>query len=62
MQATITIKLGNAAMLTTADISDALDKLGTVLRENWEPKAGDTIRIRDGNGNVVGSYNVTEAP
>ena len=52
---TLTIKLGNEAMLDGADIADALDTAG------YQVEQGETTAlIFDRNGNRVGSWRLGE--
>lgn len=48
----LTLKLGNDAMLTLDDIADALELVASKLRQG----TSGTGKIRDANGNPVGSY------
>jgi hypothetical protein len=58
------IDYGNAAMLDTADIQDALERVATTI--GWEDVC--TVQdmpagiIHDRNGNRVGTYGVVSKP
>lgn len=52
---TLTIKLGNAAMQDPADVAHALQTLAFRLRDEGFGTGG---RIRDENGNTVGTWDV----
>jgi hypothetical protein len=57
MTFTLTIKLGNDAMQTEQDISDALQAL--INEGSITIGRGNGRNIRDLNGNAVGSWKVT---
>ncbi len=63
MTFTLTITLGNDAMQTPGDVSLALSELAEKFRNNGEPFEGSDLydrngRIRDLNGNTVGTWRV----
>lgn len=61
MQFKLTIELGNDAMSRYDDVADALAKLAKTLRHGTDDLVGaaDAGRIRDINGNTVGTWEVT---
>jgi len=53
--------MGNDAMLTAADIADALDDTSRGIRDDGDFIPGDhEFAIRDANGNTVGKWMVTD--
>lgn len=61
MAFTLEIKLGNAAMQTPADVGRALEKVaGGLVTSGWD--GIESGRIRDENGNTVGTWNVEDPP
>ena len=61
MQISITIELGNETMSRYDDVADALAKLAETLRHGTDDLVGaaEAGRIRDINGNTVGTWEVT---
>lgn len=55
----VEIELGNDAMLTGADLAQALAKVGDVLRHYADLPVGLALNIKDANGNTVGRWRVT---
>lgn len=63
MKLTVEIELGNETMQTAADVIDRLPKeiyRGLERGLNDPIQAGDGGKIRDLNGNTVGSWTVSE--
>ncbi|MDQ1113947.1 uncharacterized protein with von Willebrand factor type A (vWA) domain [Microbacterium testaceum] len=62
MEFRLAISLGNAAMLTPADIADALRNIADNIGEGYEPAVAtySPHQIRDTNGNRVGAWEVSE--
>jgi len=63
MKFQIEIKLGNDAMQTYDDVSQALKSVRAYLktyRQGEKVEPGDNAPIRDLNGNTVGTWTVTE--
>lgn len=61
MKFTLEIDMGNDAMLTAADIADALDDTSRGIRDDGDFIPGDhEFAIRDANGNTVGKWMVTD--
>jgi hypothetical protein len=57
----LTIEMGNAAMSTPADVGRALEKVaGGLVSSGWD--GIESGRIRDENGNTVGSWSVADPP
>ncbi len=58
---TLTIELGNDAMLTGQDIATALRKVAgqVAVQLEGEIKMADCAKIRDANGNTVGLWEVS---
>ncbi len=57
MKFTITIELGNAAMLTQEDVARALEKTASKIRDYSDPPcSGEGGRVIDANGNAVGRW------
>jgi hypothetical protein len=55
------IELGNAAMSTPADVGRALEKVAAgLVAGGWD--GIESGRIRDENGNTVGSWDVEDPP
>jgi len=59
MRFTLTIELGNDAMLTGEDVADALDEVCHGINTTSPMLVGETDKIRDVNGNTVGKWEVT---
>ena len=66
MKFTVEIELGNDAMQTYQDIRDALKEIilsaGSCASSHAQPTHGDGAKVRDENGNTVGSWGVTATP
>lgn len=62
MQFTLNIKLGNAAMQTAAEISNALIEVAGRIDDRFGGGVvgPDTSSIRDANGNTVGTWTLAE--
>ena len=58
---TLTIEMGNAAMLTRYDIAEALHKVARQIGDSNAIDA-DSGLIHDGNGNKVGKWTHDELP
>ena len=61
MKFTLTIELGNDAMETLQDVSEAFEQSREGLMDDGEPLGtGDSCHVVDTNGNTVGKWEVTE--
>jgi len=54
----LTLAMGNDAMLTAVDVATALEQTAASLRKETEFLAGRSSNIRDVNGNTVGKWRV----
>ena len=55
----LTLKLGNEAMQTAADIADALRRAASWLEEYAAIEDGESVSLLDQNGNYVGKWEVS---
>ena len=55
----LTIRLGNAAMQTAADVADALRRAADWIEEYAAMEHGEAVTLLDANGNRVGAWTVT---
>lgn len=60
MEFTLTIMLGNEAMQTGVEIADALRKVADHVQNVGYGTSDIEGKIRDENGNTVGSYQTIE--
>ena len=60
MEFRLSITLGNDAMQTPEDVGIALREVGAKLGNVAEFTPGDVVRIKDVNGNTVGTWEVVE--